>query len=118
MYLGAFATAGNLSSSSVSVNMSFDFPFCFDFAFLFDFAGSFDCAGCFDLDRVRRLVRVETFDFGETLNVDDLDFGDTLNFRLFGLVRPDSFMLELPDIVRFLPGRIWGGVRMPGCLPA
>jgi hypothetical protein len=115
MYLGAFPTAGNLSSSSVSVNISFDFAFCFDFAFLFDFAGSFDvagcldvagafdCAGCFDLDRVTRLVRLETLDFGETLNVEDLDFGDTLNFRLFGLVRPDSFMLELPDIVRFLP---------------
>jgi hypothetical protein len=108
MYLGAFATGGNLSSSSVSVSISFDFPFCFDFAFAFDFAGcldvagSLDCAGCFDLDLVTRLVRVETLDFGETLNVDDLDFGDTLNFRLFGLVRPDSFMLELPDIVRFL----------------
>src|SRR6201747_2902274 len=110
MYLGAFATVGNLSSpsSSVSVRIALDFPLSLDFTSCLDFAGCLDCtgcldvAGCFDLDLVTRLVRVETFDFGETLNVEDLDLGETLNLRFFGLVRPESLALELPDMARLL----------------
>src|SRR3979409_2436899 len=72
MYLRVFAagTAGSLSifSSSVSVSTSLDFAACFNFA-----------RGTLDLDLVRRLVRLDT-----------LDFGDTLNFLFFGVVRPDS----------------------------